>query len=408
MEKIRLFIVGAVVIVAFIVMLIINPFSVNDSGSRTVVQRMGGEQLVQFAPGVFYSGFFSKEKEWPNQITVSSSAKEIDYDLVDNSVEIGLIGIKFNDYFTAKTKSTVQYVLPNSAEEMIIINNTHRSPESLVSKVLATYTISCMNSSAQLMSCEMHYGGGKAQMEQNFLDQLQQGAFLLNVQEKVVYDTIEKESKRIYEAQIQVDPKTNKAKRNASLILQLGITVTSAIIEDVDYDDKVDQRLSKVIDARTKLAVSKQNLMTAQQEILTSKAQGEKELVDIEYQQKKEQTKQVVAAETKVKLAEQDKIQQKTAYEGSIFEAMKIKTLADADAYAKAKAIQADGALKQKIDAYVEVQLAWAKAFGEYDGSITPTYVMGGSGASMNSMQTFMDLNNMNAMRSLSLNMNNK
>jgi hypothetical protein len=54
---------------------------------------------------------------------------------------------------------------------------------------------------------------------------------------------------------------------------------------------KVDQKLTKIIDAATKSAISKQELMTAQQQTLTAKAKGEQALVEIEYQQKQEQTK---------------------------------------------------------------------------------------------------------------------
>jgi hypothetical protein len=59
-------ITGILIIVALIVFLMINPFSWNDAGNRTVVERTTGEQIVQFAPGIFYAGFFAKEKEWPN------------------------------------------------------------------------------------------------------------------------------------------------------------------------------------------------------------------------------------------------------------------------------------------------------------------------------------------------------
>ena len=59
----KLIIYGAVMIVGLIFFLIVNPFSLNDAGNRTVVERTGGEQFVRFTPGIFYAGFFSKEKE---------------------------------------------------------------------------------------------------------------------------------------------------------------------------------------------------------------------------------------------------------------------------------------------------------------------------------------------------------
>lgn len=69
-------------------------------------------------------------------------------------------------------------------------------------------------------------------------------------------------------------------------------------------------------------------------------------------------------------------------------EAQKIKILADADAYEKQRAIQANGALEQKLEAYVKVQEAWAKAASS--SNWVPTYQSGGTapngGSNVNQM----------------------
>lgn len=54
--------IGVAAIVAFIFFIMVNPFSWNDAGNRTVVERTTGEQIVQFAPGIFYAGFFFQAK----------------------------------------------------------------------------------------------------------------------------------------------------------------------------------------------------------------------------------------------------------------------------------------------------------------------------------------------------------
>src|SRR6185436_9042559 len=121
--------------------------------------------------------------------------------------------------------------------------------------------------------------------------------------------------KRLYITSVKRD-KDGKPERKTSAIAEYSISVADASIVDTDYAKVVDEKLGKIIEAATKSAVSRQELMTAQQQSLTAKAKGEQALVEIEYQQKQEQTKQVVEAKTKVKVAEQDKLQQKIAYEG--------------------------------------------------------------------------------------------
>lgn len=397
---------GVLGVILLIFMLIVNPLSWNDAGERTVVERADGEQIVQFNPGIFYAGFFAKEKSWPNQISVTYTDTvnpDMNFALEDNGIEIGQINIRFSDATTADVKGITQFILPSDEKEMILIHNTHRSPQSLVQKRLATYTKECLQSSAQLMSSEKHYGGGRAQMAQDFLDQLKNGVYLAKVEDKLVYDSLALEKKRIYETVLQFEKGSTEPKRKISSIKEYGITVADAAITDVDYEQKVDDKLVKIIDAVTKSSISKQELMTAQQQTQTAKAKGEQNLVEIEYQQKQEQTKQVVAAQTKVEVAKQDKLQQQIQYEAAIIEAKKRTELANVAAYEKRTTIQANGALEQKLAAYVETQKAWADAFSKYTGNVVPQVQTGNSGATGNGALNFMELMTVKASKDLVL-----
>jgi hypothetical protein len=103
----KLIIFGAVALIALITFTIINPFSYNEGGNRTVVEQTDGTQFVQFKSGIFYAGFFSKEKEWPNQISVLFNDSIANYDFVDNGIDIGVITIFFNDATSGKQKGIV-------------------------------------------------------------------------------------------------------------------------------------------------------------------------------------------------------------------------------------------------------------------------------------------------------------
>jgi hypothetical protein len=105
--------IGVIAVVGIILGLIINPFSWNDAGNRTVVERVDGDQIVQFQPGVFYAGFFAKETEWPNQISVTyqEGTAPTDLEIRDNGIEIGQVKIRFNDATTADVKGITQFIL---------------------------------------------------------------------------------------------------------------------------------------------------------------------------------------------------------------------------------------------------------------------------------------------------------
>jgi hypothetical protein len=397
-------------VIAITVAVIINPFSWNDATERTVITQMSGKQFVEFKPGVFYAGFFSKETTYPNQISVShmDTLFDGDYSLTDNTCEIGVIkDVRFNDATTAVISGITQYILPPGEKEMIEIHNAHRSPESFVQRRLAPYTIECLKSSAQLMSSEAHYSGGRAQMTQDYMDQLRNGSYLLNIRELILFDSLEKSNKRTYAVQIQVS-KSGEKLRKFSSIKEYSVIVGDAQIIDVDYEVKVDEMLSKKIDAATKASISKQELMTAQQKQLTAEAQGKQKLVEIEYVQKQNQTIEIVKAQTLVELAKQDLIKQDIALQASAKEAAKIKTLADANAYEKQKLIQADGALEQKLKAYTIVMGYWSTAFSNHQHPLTPTFMMGGGNGGNNAGTNFMELMNMKTMKDLNLDFKTK
>lgn len=387
-------------ILGLIILAFTNPFGWNDATERTVVTQFSGEQFVRFQPGPYYAGFFSKEVVWPNQISISYKEDQPDLDLVDNTVEIGRVKIRFNDATTADASGIAQFILPVDEAKMIEMHNAHRSPEALVQRRLAPYTQECIQSSAQLLSSESHYSGGRAQMTQDYLDQLQNGAFLLQINEINTFDSLEKANRKIYQINIQKD-KTGTAKRKFSSIKEYGVVASDAQITDVDYMSAVDSMLAKKITASTKASVSKQELMTAQQQQLTAEAQGKKKLVEIEYEQKQVQTIAVVKAQTEVETSKQYLLQQDIDLQASVKEAQKIKNYADANAYEKSKSINADNGLNQKLEAYKEVQKAWAAAFASYGGNVVPTYQSGGG--SGNGGVNFMELMGMKSAKDMNL-----
>ena len=171
---------------------------------------------------------------------------------------------------------------------------------------------------------------------------------------------------------------------------------------------QVESKLAKKIEASTRESVSKQNLITAQQEELTAAAEGRKRLVEIEYEQKQSQTTKLVQAETQVKLAEQDRQKQEIALQGARLEAQKIKALADAEAHAKQKIMQADGALERKLQTYEKVQQLWADAFANYQGDLVPKIQTGSEGSGSNAGLDFMEVMGAKAAMDLSIDMNVK
>ena len=384
---------------AIILLLLVNPFGYNDLGYREVVETPTGKKYVIFNNGVYLKFPGSKISTYPNVVTISHRGEK-----TGSTVEGNLILVRFNDATEARAQTVVRFRMPDVEADMLQLHSEYVNREYLALKGLQPYTIECLKNSAQLMDSEQHYSGGRAQLSQYFQDQLEEGLFILDIQETFTRDTLTGETKRIYANKIRVNSDGVKVRKESDL-KRFGIRIASATIENVDYEAQVDEKLKKKIGASTRESVSKQNLVTAQQEAMTAEAEGRKRLVEIEYKEKQVQTQQLVQAETAVRLAEKDKEKQRIALEAAKLEAQKIKALAEAEAYAKQKVMAADGALDKKLAAYKDVQEVWANAFMNYKGDLVPKFQTGG-GTKGNAGLDFMEI--MSAKAAMDLNLNTK
>lgn len=146
---------------------------------------------------------------------------------------------------------------------------------------------------------------------------------------------------------------------------------------------------------------SKANAQKATQDAITTMKQGEADAAKAKWEQEVIKAKLVTEAESRNKVAELDVKTADLKKQKDILEGQGIATK-------KRLIMEADGALDQKIQAYIQVQKVWASAFGAYTGSLVPTFVSGGSGNGGNAGLNFMELMTAKAQMDLSLSMNNK
>ena len=394
---IKRLVISAVVLIA---MLLLNPFGYNYLGYRQVVESPLGSKIVIYGNGYYWKVPGSTVTTYPNLVTIAYTKQH-----TEATVNQPMVEIRFMDATMATAEVFVKYSLPNSAELMLDCHEDFRNVDHLAATGLAPYTRECLKYSTQLMESEQHYSGGMSKLSNDFRDQLDNGQYVVDNYESTVRDSFSGELIKIYENRIRLD-ENNVAVRNSNDLRDMGILVRTHNIINVVYEEQVESKLAQKISASTRESVSKQNLITAQQEELTAAAEGRKRLVEIEYEKKQEQTAELVEAETRVKLAQKDREMQEIALLGARLESQKIKALADAEAYAKQKIMQADGALEKKLATYENVQNMWATAFGSYKGNLVPTIQTGAGNGATNGGLDFMEV--MGAKAAIDLNLQMK
>ncbi len=307
-----------------LLVVVFSPFSVNDAGERQVIQTLGGDLNIRFQPGLYFSGFGSKVTTYPNNVTIQAStdskaSPDADYHVVPYQGT-------FSEGDNALMSHTVKWDLPNTVESMLALHKTYTNINNLMTTTLLTYQNQTASYSAQRMSSEAHYSGGKSQLNAYFQDQLRNGQVLLITETKT--RRLEDGSTKAY---IEVREKLNDdgtIKRTISDIQKYGIVASVATIDEVTYDERIYEKLKAKIDAASDEATAKQQLITAQQEALTEKARGEKLIAQTKAREEADKLQEVIRAE-------------------------------------KASAVAAENLKKARLDAAAELALKEAQAKGD-------------------------------------------
>ena len=152
------------------------------------------------------------------------------------------------------------------------------------------------------------------------------------------------------------------------------------------------------MDVQTSIADAKK----AEQRAITVAKNGEADAAAAKWEQEVIKAKAVTEAQQKLEVA---KLERQAA------EQNKMKNILEGQGEAERKrlAMQANGALEQKLETWLEAQRYWADALAKYQGNIVPSYVGGGSGTNGgNAAFNFMEIMGAKAAKDLSLDLKNK
>jgi len=297
-------VIGLVVILG----LFFQPIGHNSYGFREVVENpLTGSTWVQFDQGIYVKGFGSTTTSYPNVVTVVY-ADEDHHPKADVSSLNPSLEVRFSDAAKAQAEATVKWRLSNKEDEMLLTHQDNRNSAKLTETVLEKYTGECLNYAAQLMESETHYSGGKSKMAEDFQTQLEKGQYIIVTKSEYIKDSTSNTSRKITKTDVRRDA-NNIAIRKKSNIIQYGITIVSATIDDIDYIAQIDKKLKAKIEASTQESISKQLAITAEQEAITAARQGEKLIAETEAREQSAKREAVIRSEKATAVAVENKKQ---------------------------------------------------------------------------------------------------
>lgn len=370
------------VIAVFALILGGKAFEENDAGYVQVKQAFpSGTLSVISDPGYFCQclGSLTLYKQagtyvFSDNAETSGSGSE---SLVGNSIPV-----RFSDGGTAKISGSARFDVPLDEMALLRIHNKFRSYASVANGLLKPAIREAVVLSAALMSSEQSYSGGKAELSQLSLDQLQNGIYLTTSTEVETLNPITGQPTLERVVSIRQDADGNPL-RKANTLASYGIEVTQLFFpDDFAYEEAILEQIGAVRDAQMKATSAFARAETAAQNEKTAAAEGRaavakaKAEADVEKQRAVTAAEQardvaVLAAQSRRQVAQEDQAAAGSEKQANILRG-------EGEAKRRQLVMAADGALDKRLKAQVEIATVFADAYSKRK---VPTTVFEGSGS---------------------------
>lgn len=341
-KKISLVIAGAGLLIAMLPYM----FFWAEPGYQYFLVYPTGQSDVVMSQGIKFRGF-AKVVPWQ---------KYIDVKVVDPGDEVkdieGLmkpIPIRFIDQVTAEVKISGRFQLPTNEVDFITLAIKYRTMDNLVQNTLIP-TIREQTNNTGYMYAAQDYISGEAQSFRQTLDeQLKDGAYaVIKIEHKdTVFSEVQRANTDRGIKEIRTSYTVEKVlqnglpKRIPHELTENNIIVSQVIVDDVVLEPIFKQRLEAQRDESAKRQIEQQKVETAKAAQARIIAEGERDKAGERVAQEKEQVKQLIAIETKLKQERTNKELAAIALETERLLAQQKKVSADAKAYENAKLVTA-------------------------------------------------------------------
>lgn len=351
-----------------------------DAGEIIVIQSVRTGNLTWYTtPGPKFQGFGSVTR-YKKRSIYNFDAK-----------------IRFNEGGHATLQGSMQWEMPLANEQLTEIHSKFGSNDAVAKQLIEVVSDKSIFMTGPLLSSTESYAEKRPNLIYWVEDQITNGVYQNTLKVTKQKDPITGEEKTVTVADIATDSGGKALRQEPGQLSVYGIHSSNFAITDIKYDDKVEAQIGlqqdNIMAVQTAIAQSRK----AEQDALTTEQQGKAIAAKAKWEQEAVKAKAVTEAQQNFEVAKLDADQAEQEKRANILRG-------EGEARRKQLVMTADGALEQKLAAWVSAQQAWAEAASKYQGAWVPSVVMGGMGGqSINGATGLMDLMMSKYARDLSL-----
>lgn len=393
-----LFIIVAAIISIFVLTSIGKLWEDVDAGEVVVVQDpFDGDLHVYKEPGWVWQGY-GKATHYrkSNQFWFNSPKDSTEKKIQDRSIPV-----QWSDGAPSSISGSIRYDLPLDEQQIIKIHSIFGSQEALEQQLIKTNLEKSVYMTGPLMSSKESYAEKKNDLIFYIEDQVSRGVYKTRQVETKIIDELTNDERTITKVEI-VEKDGLPLRQEKSPIAEYGIRIYNISVNKISYSNTVENQIRQQQKAIMDVQLAVANAKKAEQDAITVAKQGEANAAKAKWEQEVIKAKLVTEAESRKKVSELEVLTAENNKRKMVLEG-------EGEAAKKRAIMLADGALKDKLDAWVKSQQFWADAFANYKGNVVPYYVASpNSGGYTNGATQFMEIMGMKAARDLNLDMSNK
>jgi len=357
-------------------------FETVEKGSYQVRQMViTGEMSAKMDPGMWME-IFSDIVTWPKAETFFFTKEAAGEGRGDRAIEV-----RFNDGSLCDVSGTVRIVLPSSEQQAVDLISIYGYADykDLEQKLILPVVRNGLRLTANLMSARESYSEKRADYVFWAWDQIQNGLYETAEDTRKVVDPVSgQEVTKTFKIIRRDDGGNPVYQRNP--LEGMGINLVNFEVKLFDYTEKVRAQIGTQQTALMAVATARAKAQQAEQEALMAEAEGKANVAREKYKEEQKKVRVVVQAQERLEVAEFEKARAMIQAQERLEVAKLDRTAAEAkkqeeillgqgEAERKRLALQADGALNEKLKAYVQAQQVWASAYSQRQ---VPSLVMGG------------------------------
>lgn len=307
--------------------------------------------------------------------------------------------IRFNDGGKAEIFGSIAWEMPSSENILNDIHAKYGTQRAIENELVEPVVGKAIYATGPVLSSKESYAERRNDLFTYIEDQIKLGVYKTHTESIKEKDPITGQIKTRNVAKIVQDSSGGLARSEKSPLIDFGIRVYNPTIRRIKYEEKIEKQIDVQQKAIMQVQTARANAQKAEQARITAEREGEAQVA-------KERAIGQVAKIKAVTLAEQQRDVAKLEKEAATFRKDAAILEGQGEAEKRKLIMSADGALSQKLDAWVEVNKIYASEFAKQKW--VADISMGGKGTGGGNAKGFIDMLMMKTAKELSLDMGMK